>query len=298
VASRDLAKGRAYAAEWGISKVFGSYEDLLDSDAVDVVYISLPNLLHAEWTIRALEAGKHVLVEKPFATKIEDADRMIAASHKTGNLLMEAFMYRHHPQTKLVGEYLKEGRLGDVMLVRSAFSFFMDNRAVNVRLASDLDGGALWDVGIYPLSFSQFVFNRLPQSVSGQQFIGETGVDESFTGQMNYPGGRAAQITCSFRVPFFTSVEIHGSSGRLSFSRPFTNINAKEHEILFTPVNGQPQKLSVKAIDPYFGEVENMNSAFLEGAPLLVSLEESRNHVRTALALYESARLGKEISLE
>lgn len=298
VASRDLQKGQKYAAEWEIPRVFGSYEAMLASDEVDAVYISLPNLLHAEWTIRALEAGKHVLCEKPFATSLEDVDRMIAASRATGRVLQEAFMYRHHPQTKLVGEWVHSGRLGEITLVRSAFSFFMQNRSGNVRLEADLDGGALWDVGVYPVSFSQFVYGRTPESVTGNQWTGESGVDESFAGQMNYPGGKSAQVSGSFRIPYFTSFEVHGEEGRLTLNRPFTNINERDHELLFTPSNGKPEKLRVKAIDPYQGEVENMNDAILDGQPTLVTLEESRNHIRTTLALYEAARTGKIVRLD
>ena len=297
VASRDLVKGQAYAKEWEIPRVFGSYEEMLASDEVDAVYVSLPNHLHAEWTVKALEAGKHVLCEKPFAISVEEVDQMISTSRRTGKVLMEAFMYRHHPQMKLAGEMLRDGKLGEVRLVRGAFSFYMDNRAGNVRLEPTYGGGALWDVGVYPLSFAQFAFGELPERVSGQQWIGETGVDEIFAGQLHYPGGRAAQIYGGFAVPFHTLVEIHGSQGRLTINRPFVNPNEKGSEILFTPVDGNPQKLKVKAVDPYQAEVENMHSAILEGQPPLISLEESRNHVRTTLALYESARIGKTVSL-
>ena len=128
VASRELAKAQAYAAEWEIPRVFGSYEELLASNEIDAVYISLPNHLHAEWTVNALRAGKHVLCEKPFAVSVEEVDRMVAASHETGGVLQEAFMYRHHPQTKLAEAWVREGRLGEITLVRGIFSFSMTNR--------------------------------------------------------------------------------------------------------------------------------------------------------------------------
>ncbi|RPJ44429.1 MAG: gfo/Idh/MocA family oxidoreductase, partial [Chloroflexi bacterium] len=134
VASRDLGKGQAYAREWEIPRAFGSYEEMLGSDEIDAVYISLPNHLHCEWTVKALEAGKHVLVEKPFTITVKEADQMIAASRRTGRVLAEAFMYRHHPQTKLVGEWVRSGRLGEIRLLRAAFSFYMSNRTGNVRL--------------------------------------------------------------------------------------------------------------------------------------------------------------------
>jgi predicted dehydrogenase len=292
VASRDLSKGQAYAKEWEIPRVFGSYAEMLSSDEVDAVYISLPNHLHCEWTVKALEAGKHVLVEKPFALTVDEADRMIAASRQTGRVLEEAFMYRYHPQMKLVGKMVREGQLGEIRLVRAAFSFYMSmsDRAGNVQLAPEYGGGALWDVGIYPVSFAQFVYGQLPESAAGQQWIGDTGVDENFAGQLSYTGGRFAQLYGGFNTPFFTLVEIHGSRGRLTLTRPFIGVSEPDSEIVFTPVDGDPQKLQVESPELYLGEIEDMNAAILEGKPTLITHEESRNHVRTANALYEAAK--------
>lgn len=290
VASRDFAKGQAYAKEWEIPRVFGSYEEMLASDAVDAVYVSLPNHMHAEWSIKAMQAGKHVLCEKPFAISVEEVDRMAATSRQTGRVLQEAFMYRHHPQTRLVGDMLREGRLGEIRLVRAAFSFYMGDSPGNVRLVPEYGGGALWDVGIYTISFAQFVYGQLPETAVGQQIIGETGVDDSFSGQLAYSNGRAAQLFGAFNVPFFSMVDIFGSLGRVSLNRPFTGINDKEREILFTPVNGKTEKLKVKSPELYLGEIENMNAAILDGSPTLITLEESRNHVRTACALYDAAK--------
>lgn len=297
VASRDPEKAQAYALQWEIPQFFGSYEDLLNSDGIDAVYISLPNHLHAEWAIRALKAGKHVLCEKPFAVSVEEVDRMIAASQESGCVLAEAFMYRHHPQTKLVLDWVREGKLGEVNLVRGAFSFFMENRSGNVRLVPEYGGGALWDVGIYPLSFSQAVMGDKPVMVSGQQHLGPNGVDETFAGQMVYPKGQIAQITGSFESPLFTGFEIHGTAGRMTLNRAFTRLDEKGREIIFTSVKGDSEKIKVKSTDPYLGEVEDMHHAILEGAPTLIRLEESRNHVQTACALYESAQKQKPVKL-
>lgn len=297
VASRDKDKGQAYAAEWDIPRVFGSYEEMLISDQIDAVYVSLPNHLHAEWTVRALDAGKHVLCEKPFATSVEEVDRMAEASRRTGHVLQEAFMYRHHPQTKLAGEWVRSGWLGDIKLVRSFFSFFMDNREGNVRLVPEYGGGALWDVGIYPISFSQFIFGRAPETVTAQQWIGQTGVDELFAGQMHYTGGQVAQITGAFCVPFYTMAEIHGTKGRITITKPFTGSDEDDSQMIMTPTNGEPQKMKIDRIDSYQAEVENMEAAILDGAPTLISLEESRNHIRTALALYEAAQTGQMVKV-
>lgn len=297
VASRDLDKGKAYAAQWNIPLTFGSYEEMLASDEIDAVYISLPNHLHCEWSIRAMQAGKHVLCEKPLAISVEDAVKMIRTSRETGTKLAEAFMYRHHPQTKLIGEWIHQGKLGEITLVQGMFSFIMQNRDTNVRMVADYGGGALWDIGIYPMSFSQYIFGRAPQTVSAVQWIGGSGVDESFAAQMDYGNGQTAQIGCSFRVPFATSVVIHGTQGRFEVTRPFTLTNEKGSQLLFTPVDGATQKVSVKKIDAYLGEIEDMQDAILEGKPNLIPLEESLDHIRTARALYTSAASNQIISL-
>ena len=189
VASRSQATADAYAKKWEISLAFGSYEAMLESDKVDAVYISLPNHLHAEWTIRALQAGKHVLCEKPFAISLAEVDAMIAASRASGRALAEAFMYRHHPQTKLAGEWVRSGRLGEICVVRGVFNFGLSEArrkpgALDVRLVPEYGGGCLWDVGVYPVSFAQFIMGRPPEAVASFQWVGETGVDETFTAQM------------------------------------------------------------------------------------------------------------------
>jgi predicted dehydrogenase len=297
VASRDLAKARAYAQEWDIPKAFGSYEEMLDSGQVDAVYISLPNHLHAEWTIRALQAGVHVLCEKPFACTLQEVDAMLAAATQTGRVLAEAFMYRHHPQTKLAGDWVRQGRLGELTVMRGVFNFKIDARD-DIRLIPEFGGGSLWDVGVYPLSMAQFIFGGPPQSVSAMQWLGDTGVDETFTGLLRYPSGGMAQIASSFRTPFHTEVEIVGTEGRLRLTRPFTGMDMPDRLATFFPADGEPQELPVPSYELYLGEIEDMHAAILDGAPPYLSLSETRDHVRTALALYEAARTGKEVRLD
>jgi xylose dehydrogenase (NAD/NADP) len=294
VASRDLAKAQAYATEWGIPKAFGGYQEMLDSREVDAVYVSLPNHLHAEWSIKALRAGVHVLCEKPFAPSLEEVDSMIAASRESGVALAEAFMYRHHLQTKAAGEWVRSGRLGEVSLVKGVFTFRLRNPG-DVRMIPEYGGGCLWDVGIYPLSFAQYLYGGPPEDVFGMQVIGETGVDEVFAGTMHYPGGGIAQIASSFRTPYTTSIEIIGSEGSLSLDRPFTFI--EDGRMVFTPDKGRSQRIKIAHHDLYSGEVEDLQAAILDGASPYLSLEETRNHIRTALALYESAREGTVVTL-
>lgn len=295
VCSRTQKSADKYAKEWDIPHAFGSYQEMLDSDMVDVVYNSLPNHLHAEWSIKAMEAGKHVLCEKPFAITLDEVDRMIETAERTGCMLAEAFMYRHHPQTKIVGEWVESGHLGDVYLVRGTFNFQMGSRD-NVRLVPEYGGGCLWDIGFYPLSFSQFVMGGPPERVSGSQWIGESGVDEYFYGQMTYSGDRVAQISSSFASPFHTWFEIFGTEGRLVLNKPFVVLEQDRH-LTFHPYQGRTKEIKVPEKELYLGEVEDMHAAILDGRPNYLTLAETRNHVRTALALYEAAEKQAIVSL-
>jgi predicted dehydrogenase len=301
VASRSQESADAYAQKWEIPRAFGSYEAMLDSGQVDAVYISLPNHMHAQWTIRALRSGMHVLCEKPFALSLADVDAMIAAAQETGRALAEAFMYRHHRQIKTAGEWVRSGRLGDVTVVRSVFNFDIHGGAKgldNVRLAPDKGGGSLWDVGCYPVSLAQFLLGEAPQSVLGAQVLGQTGVDELFCGQLHYSGGRVAQISSALRTPFFMAAEVIGTAGRLLMDRPFLpGVDGKPYCLTFFPAQGEPEPIPVDDAYLYNGEVEDMHDAILDGKPPYLTLAETRDHVRTILALYQSAAAGQVVIL-
>jgi predicted dehydrogenase len=296
VASRDFSKAKSYANTWDIPHPFGSYLDMLNSGLIDAVYVSLPNHLHAEWSIQAMQAGVHVLCEKPFAITLDEVDRMIATSQQASRVLAEAFMYRHHPQTKIVGDWIRNGKLGDILHMWGVFTFQIKDQN-DVRMNPKYGGGCLWDVGIYPLSFAQFIFGAPPQSVYGVQKIGNTGVDEAFAGQMQYPSGGLAQISSSFRSPYYNNVIIIGTQGRLTLSRPFNMLHEDRHLIFYSP-DGVPKEIPVPEKDLYLGEIEDMHSAILDGAPPYLTLQETRNHIRTILALYESAKAGQKVLLE
>ncbi len=295
VASRSMDKAGKYAREWEIPQAFGSYAAMLESDVVDVVYISLPNHLHAEWSMKAMQHGKHVLCEKPFALSLEEVDQMIATAQETGMALAEAFMYRHHPQTKIVGQWVHSGRLGEISLVRGVFNFAFRTRD-NIRLVPEWGGGSLWDVGVYPVSFAQYIMGDRPEWVAGDQWLGDTGVDESFAGQLHFSGHRLAQITSSFRTPFYTHAEIIGTAGRLTLNRPFVRQD-EGGQLCFYDRDGHVEKIAVPEKNLYLGEVEDMHNAILHGEPNYLTLTETRDHVRTALALYASAHTGQVVHL-
>ena len=295
VASRSEDKACQYARQWEIPRAFNTYAEMLGSGEVDAVYISLPNHLHAEWTIKALEAGLHVLCEKPFALSLEEVDAMVTASQRANRVLAEAFMYRHHPQTKLLGAMLRRGNIGELLSVRAAFNFKVANQA-NIRLAPELGGGSLWDVGVYPVSLAQYVFGSPPDWVSAAQHLGPSGVDESFWGLLHYPGDRTTQIMSSFESPYFAYADVVGTAGRLVLDQPFTGQD--ENTVLrYFPQGGETQEIPVPDEYLYLGEIEDMHAAILDGTPTYLSLDETRNHVRTIQALYQAASQGVIVHL-
>jgi predicted dehydrogenase len=295
IASRSQQSANAYALEWEIKNAFGSYDAMLESDQIDAVYISLPNHLHAQWTIRALNSGKHVLCEKPLSITVAEVESMELAANNAGLVLAEAFMYRHHPQTKIVGEWVRSGRLGEITVIYGVFNFPIENRD-NIRLVPEWGGGSLWDVGVYPLSFAQYIMGQAPGTVSGSQWIGDSGVDEVFSGLLEYSGDRMALITSSFKTPFHTYIEIMGTKGQIAIDRPFVSLGAGRSPV-FYPDEGDPERITIPEKNLYLPEIEDMHGAILDGRPSYLSLNESKNHVKTVLALYESARQGNPVSL-
>jgi len=293
VASRSQSSADAYAREWNIPRAHGSYEALLNDPEIDVIYNSLPNNLHAEWTIKALRAGKHVLCEKPFALTLAEVDAMIAASRETGKVLAEAFMYRHHPQTLKVKELVDGGVLGKLQLIKGSFSFTL-NRPGNFRFEKEMGGGSIWDIGCYPISFARMIVGAEPLEVFGWQVTGPGGSDESFVGQMQFANGVHAQFDSSFKAPLRSFIEIVGTDGMLNIPVPF---KPGKKEKIFLTRGAETETIEIKGQVLYLGEVEDMSDAILLGKPPRVSLSDSRGNIATILALLESARLDKSVSL-
>ena len=219
VASRDLARGEAYAREWEIGRVHGSYEALLADPEIDVVYIPLPNHLHAEWTIKAARAGKHVLCEKPLALTVEDVDAMTAACREAGVVLAEAFMYRHHPQTLKVKELLDAGAIGTLRFLRGSFSFPL-TRPNDVRLRPEWGGGCLWDIGCYPLSFARYLVG--PRAARGLRLAGHRPDRDrrDLRGPAVFPGDVLFQFDAGFRSPVRAEMELAGTRARSACATP------------------------------------------------------------------------------
>ena len=208
VASRNLSKAKSYAAEWHIPRAYGEYEKLLADQDIQVIYISLPNHLHTEWIIKSLEAGKHVLCEKPMCLSTEEFDSIHFAVERTGLSVMEGFMYLHHPQTKFWKSIIDQGRIGEVCSIQSCFCFNFDRSMDNYRWKADQGGGALWDVGVYPISFFQYLFGAKPKD--GFAFTySENSIDLSTTAMLDFGNNRAAQFFVSFRSAYTTDTVIH-----------------------------------------------------------------------------------------
>lgn len=295
VGSRSQEKADAYAKQWEIPKAYGSYEALLADPEIDVIYNSLPNNMHSEWTIKAAQAGKHVLCEKPMATTLEEVDAMQHAAQKAGVVVAEAFMYRHHAQTLKVKELVDSGGLGELKLIKGVFSFYLDDpSSTNIRLLPETGGGSIWDIGCYPISYTRYVMGAEPIEVFGWQTSNHLGVDMTFAGQMRFPNGVLAQFDSSFQVPLRSWMEIVGTQGTLFVQQPY---KPQETETLYIERDSGTETVEVQGKELYLGEVEDMANAVMDGKQPRISLEWTRSNVATILALLESARLGQPVKL-
>jgi predicted dehydrogenase len=300
VASRDLARATAYAQEKDIPKAYGSYEELLADPAVDALYNPLPNTLHCEWTVKAAEAGKHTLCEKPICTTLEELDRVEAAATANNVTVFEAFMYLHHPQTLKIKEMIQAGKLGHLRLIISWFDFYLPvEDSGNIRLNPNLGGGSVWDVGVYPNSLAIAMAQAgAPVEVWAGQTQGETGVDVVTAGQMKFSNGVTAQISSGFRTPFRQGAHLVGSEGQIVIEHPWKpHETGEDAKILFTDKNGNEETPVIPHVNPYLCEVEAMEACILDGAEPVVPLSLSREFLRSILALNESAASGQPVKL-
>ena len=279
VASRDQARADAYAREHGIERAHGSYEALLQDDDVEVVYNSLPNSMHVEWSVRALEAGKHVLCEKPLDRRVEAVERAFDTADRAGRLLMEAFMYRHHPQSKKAAELVHGGAIGELRQLRSLFSFTLTDDA-DVRLVPALDGGALMDLGCYCISMQRLLAGE-PELVFGRQRVGGRGVDVGFVGVLQFPGEVFGEFHCGFDLPEGNGLEAIGSKGKLVVPDP---VRCRDPHV---EVDGE--RIDVEDVDRYYLQVENFSAAVRGEAEPLLGRADALGQARTLDALLRSA---------
>ena len=291
VASRNLARAEDFARTWGIDRAYGTYDELLADQDVEAVYIPLPNMMHREWSIRSLEAGKHVLCEKPFSRHVADVEQAFDAADAAGLHLSEAFMYRHHPQTARLAELVASGVIGELRVIRSAFSYSLYD-ADNIRLRTDADGGALMDVGCYCVSGSRLLGGE-PESVFGASHIGSSGTDWVFTGSIRFPGDVVALFDCGTSLPDRDELEAIGTEGSLFLDDPWHC----QTPVIELRSGGSVERIEVEAANPYRLELEDMNAAIRGERPLLLDRADALGQVRTIEALYRSAAEGRAVSI-
>jgi xylose dehydrogenase (NAD/NADP) len=298
VASRDGAKAQAYAAEHGIGSAHASYETLLGDDGVDAVYISLPNGMHHEWTMHALEAGKHVLVEKPYSRRPAEADEAFDAAEQRGLVLMEAFMYRHHPQTAKVRELVESGAVGRLCAVKSTFTFPLEDLS-NVRALPELDGGALMDVGCYCISGIRLIAGEA-EHVRGEQVTGPTGIDMAFHGILRCGNDVVGQFEASFRSPERQRLEVVGEDGVLTVEAPW-RVDWGGAVTLARRAGGEEastvEAVAVDTANSYRLELDNLADAVAGRGSQLLGRDDMLGQARTIESLYRSAEEGRVIDV-
>ena len=290
VASRDHARASAYAAQRGIPRWFGSYEELLADPEIEAVYIPLPNSLHVPWTLNALQAGKHVLCEKPLTRHRAEAERVVARAQALGLHVSEAFMYRHNPQIRRLGELVGDGAIGALRAIRSNFSFNLDDPG-NVRLVAALDGGALMDVGCYCVSASRFLGGE-PVRVSGMATMAG-GVDMRFAGVLEMPDGVLAHFDCGFDVVFGYELQAVGDTGVITLHDPGHGRTPG----LALRTEAGTEHIEIDVADSYRLEAENFSAAVRGQAPLLIDGEEIVAQAAVIEALYAAASSGAAVAL-
>jgi xylose dehydrogenase (NAD/NADP) len=291
VASRDQARADAYAAKWEIPRAFGSYEALLDDDEIEAVYISLPNNLHCDWSIRAVEAGKHVLCEKPMGKRSAEVEEAFDAAERAGRIVSEAFMYRHSPQTKRLLELLDQCTIGELRVVRACFSFPLFDPE-NIRLRTDVEGGSLMDVGCYCINGSRLLAGE-PELLFGQQLIGPSGTDWVFTGSMRFPGDVFALFDCGTSLPSRDELEAIGTEGSLFLDDPWH----ATRPVIEVRRGGETDRIKLEPVDSYRLELENVSGAIRGEVELLLGRDDAVGNARAIEALASSAETGKIVSL-
>jgi predicted dehydrogenase len=285
VAGRDAARTEQYASDNGVERAVTGYQNLIDDPAVDVLYIPLPNALHAEWTIRALEAGKPVLCEKPLCGTLPDTERVLAAARDTGTLLWEAFVFPFHPQLQRVRDLLADGVIGELMEIKSNFHFKVRS-ATNIRYSRALEGGALNDVGCYPVRLAQELFGPVYQSAWARATMGGDGVDVDVWGVLGYSGGRRLMLSSGMERSYDTFTTLEGTAGQIHLTNPFHPGPADSGQVIVS--GAEPRGLAGSDEPSFAAAIRHINAAVSgDEAPRLLAVDTS---LATARALHDLAQ--------
>lgn len=300
IASRDLGRAEDAAAQLGIATAYGSYEELFADPGIEAIYNPLPNHLHVPVSIQAAERGKHVLCEKPVALNAGQVEDLIAARDRTGVLIVEAFMVRHHPQWRRTREMVRDGSIGRLRAIQCAFSYFNDDPA-NIRNSLEMGGGALYDIGVYPIVTARFLFDAEPRRVLGViEKDPVFGVDRMTTGVLEFDEGQASFV-CSTQFAAYQRVHIFGTERRIDIQIPFNPPPDQPTRILVDD-GSQPGDLSAReetfdATDQYRLQGEAFVRCLRQGEAPEFPLEDSRKNMRVVDALFESARENRWVEL-
>ncbi|MCG2460442.1 Gfo/Idh/MocA family oxidoreductase [Flavobacteriaceae bacterium F89] len=296
IASRSLGKAEKLANEFQVPKFLGSYEALLADDEVQAVYIPLPNHLHVDWAIKALKAGKHVLVEKPIAMNCHEAKTLLEEAKKHPELkVMEAFMYKFHPQWITAKKLVQDGSIGTLRIVQASFSFYEDDpdSIVNSR---DFGGGSLMDVGCYPVSISRFLFHAEPiRIVSSLEYHPEFDIDIHASGVLEFEKGRTIFFS-SIRLVENQAVKLFGTEGSIEFEIPFNPLPGQRAKIWLTK-DGTKEEIDFKPCNQYTLQADAFSKSILDNTPQPVSLEDALKNMVAIQAVRTSDRLDKVIHL-
>jgi xylose dehydrogenase (NAD/NADP) len=287
VASRDAANARRFAGQYGIPCAYGSYQDLLDDNGVDCIYIPIPNHLHGHWTRKALSAGKHVLCEKPFVTDASEAQQLFSLARDNGLHLAEAFMYRHHPKTHALKRLIVAGRLGEIHSIRAWFTYRATDPGSDIRFDPDMAGGALRDVGSYPVSMSNYLLDAEPDTVQATAVRLAGGVDERFYAQMRYANDVVTTLDCSMRSQSGYGVTVVGALGMATVACPWYS-HRRPHEMELTRYDGSTESIAVGSENAYFLETENFADVVTGIRPAEIPAQETIRTVRTLARLHDA----------
>ena len=297
IASRSIDTARNAADGLGIARAYGSYEDLLDDADIDAVYIPLPNHLHVPWSIRALEAGKHVLCEKPIGLDAAEARQLAEASAQRPRLkIMEAFMYRHHPQWRETKELVDGGAIGELRAIHSTFAYYNDDPA-NVRNQADIGGGALMDIGCYCISLARFLFAREPERVAGTMKLHPTfGTDILTSGVLDFGSDGASSFVCGTQMAPHQHVDVFGTAGKIAIDIPF-NAPPDRPTIIHHTLERETRTITLDVVDQYTIQGELFARAVLEDAPVPTPLDDAVANMEVIDALRRSGRIGEWVNL-
>jgi len=299
IASRGLDKAKQTAEQLNIPKAYGSYEELLADPTIEAVYIPLPNHLHKEWVIRAAEAGKHVLCEKPLAINAEEAQEMLEACEKAGVVLTEAFMYRYHPRYTTIRDIIKSGEIGELRGIHGTFTFNNSKDMNNIRYKQEWGGGSLYDVGVYPISAARMLLNEEPKAAAVHALISEEHdyVDMMASGILEFNRGVALTFDCGMWATFRNTLEVLGTEGRIEVPSAFVvNQDEGDNFFVFTTKEGR-REVEVPRLSQYALQADAIGRSIRNGEPLPFLASDAVLNMKVLDACLTSAREHRRVEI-